>query len=710
MTLLRTVLGAFFTALVAAAFAISFAAIIYTGDLGQFLEHGIGLTLLGAAIISTVGALTLSFRGSILGPQDVPAILISTSAAALVSGTQLPSDVRFATTACLIATCTVSAGIVSALVGQLKLAHISRFFPYPVLAGFLAATGLLLLMAGLDIAMSTLDAAGAGSYVTKQALIRWGAVVVLAILMVAAIRLFDGFLVMPLTLMLALAGLYAFYAVLGLSFDDLRAEGLLLGPFEGGGFWQSIDPNIVTQADWGLIISQAPLILSVSAATLIGATLNASGLELQLKRDFEINQEVMSSGFANIISGLAGGIPGYHVVGETVLANRLGLAGALAGLSSAAGCAVLLFGGAGLLALFPTAFFAAVIAFLGIDLLYTWFWEERKRFDWSDYAIVALIPIVAVAFGFLTAIAVGLMMACAFFVLACARVDIVRFQSDVSKRRSRVERPIAEMETLAATGNSAIIAELSGFLFFGTSQTLRDKILALLEENPNAKWLLLDFKRVSGVDLSTQHAMTRVATDCATRGVSLVLTSIGEHIIRELDNADVAYSAYTSLDAGIEQIEDVLIRNAASNPATIKSLFDNLIDHFDEEGFGEYAEPLTLEAGQTVVEQGVNSQDIYVLRSGRLRITAEADDATELVLAHIRAGTVVGEMAYYTDGARSAKIVATEQSSLICFKMEHFASLESERPELAALFHKLIARAMARRLNRTTRLIHDLEV
>ena len=127
----------------------------------------------------------------------------------------------------------------------------------------------------------------------------------------------------------------------------------------------SSKPNstLMQAADYKLILTQAPLILSVAAATLIGTTLNASGLEVQLNQDFDINREVQSTGVANVLSGVVGGIPGYHVVGETILANRLGLKGALVGLSSAAGCAVLLVGGAGLLTALPVGFFAAVIAF-----------------------------------------------------------------------------------------------------------------------------------------------------------------------------------------------------------------------------------------------------------------------------------------------------------------------------------------------------------
>ena len=73
-----------------------------------------------------------------------------------------------------------------------------------------------------------------------------------------------------------------------------------------------------------------------------------------------------------------------------------------------------------------------MIAFLGLDLIYSWLWEARRQLRKTDYAIVAIIPIIAIAFSFLTAIAVGLVMAFVLFVIAYARLDVVRSHSTVA--------------------------------------------------------------------------------------------------------------------------------------------------------------------------------------------------------------------------------------------------------------------------------------
>ena len=80
-SILQGVFGALFIGVVAVVFLISFAAIIYTGELAPYFDRGVGLTLLGGAVISMTGALFLSYKGTIAQSQDVPAILLAGAAA-----------------------------------------------------------------------------------------------------------------------------------------------------------------------------------------------------------------------------------------------------------------------------------------------------------------------------------------------------------------------------------------------------------------------------------------------------------------------------------------------------------------------------------------------------------------------------------------------------------------------------------------------------
>ncbi|MEM7472298.1 MAG: SulP family inorganic anion transporter [Pseudomonadota bacterium] len=696
-------LGAFFTALVSAAFAISYAAIIYTGPLAEFLERGIGLALLGAVVISLVGAFSLSYRGSILGPQDLPAILIASGAAAVAAQSSMPPDVLFATVASLVALTALVTGGLGLAIGQLRLAYIARFIPYPVLAGFLATTGLFLFLGGIDVGLGPAQAVTWGDYFTPDLMARWGPVVGAAIAMTVATRMLAGYLVLPLTLIAALLALYAFYALIGIGPDALMVRGFLLGPFREGGFAGSLDPRLPMAADWAVIAGQAPLILTTALSALIGTALNASGLELALKRDFDFNRELKANGLANLISGLFGGIPGYHVVGKTLLANRLGLTNALAGISAAAGCALVLVLGAGALGSLPVGFFAAVIAFLGVDLLYSWLWAERKRLGWRDYAIVLFIPLIAVSYGFLTAIAIGLLLACVLFIMEYRRLKIFRFESDLSTRRSLVERPDTELAVLAERGNVAKVIELSSYLFFGSSGVLRRRVGEVLAQADGIEWLILDFKNVPGIDVSTRHILRRIEDDCANAEVHLIFTGLPNDTLGARESEGASSVSFATLADGIQHIEENLLTGhvprKASTGAQVRALFA-------AEGLGSFTQHVTLEKGAHVLEEAAASSDIYVLLSGLLRVVTGSDQ----VIAYIRPGAFVGEMAYYSGRERSAAIIADDASKLLRIDSTKLSQLEHEHPQIAAQFHRLVAKDMARRLTRTTNLLRDLGV
>lgn len=151
---LKSCLSGLIIGLTAIVFSISFTAIIYTGDLAPFLSRGIGLTLAGAAVMAVVGAFTLSYRGTIVQPQDVTALILSLAGVSIATGWQDPTtDDLFATIAVLVAVASAATGAATIIFGHLRFGHVVRFIPYPVLGGFLAATGYLLVTGAIGMAL-----------------------------------------------------------------------------------------------------------------------------------------------------------------------------------------------------------------------------------------------------------------------------------------------------------------------------------------------------------------------------------------------------------------------------------------------------------------------------------------------------------------------------------------------------------------------------
>ena len=708
--ILRTAFAIVFIGVVSAVFAISFAAIIYTGELAQFLDRGIGMALLGCVVLALVGSLTLSYRGAIVQIQDVPAILLAGGAATIVSKNELADDALFATVVAMTATATMSVGVVAFVLGHFRLAMIARYIPYPVVAGFLAATGVLLFLGGIGVAVgSTPHFGNFAQFFVLDVFLKWLPVAIAALFVLALVRIFPGELTLPLGLMAATCGFYALIWMGGHAAQSAQDAGLLLGPFKESGFLEGLGPGLLGQADWGAVMSQVPVILTIVAISLIGATLNSSGLELELNADFDVNDEVRGVGTANALAAFFGSFPGYHLLGETILANRLGLIGRLAGCSSALGCAAVLLLGANFLSVLPVGLFATVIAFLGLDLIYTWLWEARRQLRFFDYVIVALIPIIAVVVSFLAAVAAGLVLAFVLFVIAYARIDVVRSHSSVAVRRSMVERPDDQLAALARKGGTARILTLNGYLFFGSANLLRDRIQSLLEDVHGVRWLVLDFDRVSGLDISAWHVLTRLASDCQSRNVSLFLNGLNDAKstgAREgIERTGASF--YPDLNSAVKAIEDALLA-APEGALDEQTLVGALPDLLFRPEFAAFSEQINVADGEALISEGQATDDIYFLMTGQLEVSVPMETGASSVVAQIRPHSLVGEMAYYLGSERSAEIRSVGKSKLLRIRMHGLDELGKTGPELAAAFHRLVAQHMARRLRRTTLLVRDL--
>ena len=120
---------------------LSFAALIFSGDLQQFLPRGIGILLLGSCIISIFISLTSSLVGMIGVPQDTPAALMALVAAGLaVTLKGQNPEVIYSTAIGAIILASLITAIIFILLGWFKASAFVRYIPYPVVGGFLAGT------------------------------------------------------------------------------------------------------------------------------------------------------------------------------------------------------------------------------------------------------------------------------------------------------------------------------------------------------------------------------------------------------------------------------------------------------------------------------------------------------------------------------------------------------------------------------------------
>ena len=132
---------------------LSFASLIYPATIDGVLARGIGITLLGAAVLTCVSALGSGFHAAVVCPQESTTAILAGVAAASVAA--LPSGATsttvFATIAAAVVISAAITGVSLFVLGRLRLGGLARFLPYPVIGGFLAGTGWLLVVGALGL-------------------------------------------------------------------------------------------------------------------------------------------------------------------------------------------------------------------------------------------------------------------------------------------------------------------------------------------------------------------------------------------------------------------------------------------------------------------------------------------------------------------------------------------------------------------------------
>src|SRR6476620_2497483 len=90
--------------------------------------------------------------GMIGAPQDSPAAVLGLTGLAIIAQMgDAPAEAKFITVVVTVILTSVVSGLFFVFVGGFKLSRFVRFIPYPVVGGFVAGTGLLLVQGAISV-------------------------------------------------------------------------------------------------------------------------------------------------------------------------------------------------------------------------------------------------------------------------------------------------------------------------------------------------------------------------------------------------------------------------------------------------------------------------------------------------------------------------------------------------------------------------------
>lgn len=695
--------------------AISFAALIFAGELSGYVSIGIGIALIGAIITGVAVALITSLPGTVAGNQDAPSAILAVMAAGIV--VSMPDGVigieTFATVVVAIALTTFLCGIFFLSLGYFNLGNLVRFLPYPVVGGFLAGTGWLLVSGSISMMTDlSINLSGLAALFQIENLLLWIPGLVFAITLLVILKRYDHSFLLPGLVFGAIILFYLVTYMAGFSIGELSDQGMLLGPFPEVNLLRTFPLSALAQVNWISILAQTVNIAIVLAISSISLLLNASGLELEAEGDMDLNRELRAAGTGNLFAGLFAGLPGFQQLSLSAMNQRLGAGTRLTGLFAAGVCLAALAAGTAFISLIPKFVIGGLLLYFGLTFLYEWVYETWFKLPKADYFVILLILVVIASVGFLEGIAIGILVAIIFFAVNYSRVDVIKHSLTAATFQSRIARPKLHKRILRRYGNQVLILELQGYIFFGTANQLLEQIRAHLINYVENRlcFILLDFSGVTGIDSSVVLSFRKLNKMVQNNQAIIVLTGLSEKIetfLRKsgvLDLDEDSFHISSDLDYGVEWCEEKLLQSTGVlNRDTSKSIQAHL-----EEMIGDteitarimgYLEKDQLPAGTHFIHQGDSPGALYFLEDGMVTAQLEISGEEPRRLNTMSSENMVGEIGFYLGSKRNASVITETPATLYRLTTEALSKMESQDPEAAALFHKYIAYAMAEKLS-----------
>jgi len=391
-------------------FDLSFAALIFSNSLSDYLSAGIGFVLFSAAAARIMVALLSSFPGMVSDLAAIPTAILSWSTGMVVRElppTASPEEL-LVTVIVTIALTSLLTGVFLWTLGALKLGNIVRLLPNSVIGGFVASSGLLLVKGAAGILMQQpLEAVSLGSFFQVATFMQWLPGLLLALYLLIVTRRDRQSWVIASSLVAAITLFYGSLALFGISPAGANAQGLTLGIPSLQTTWQLLHWSDLLQINWQAIGSQWMCAGTVSALTAVLLLMNVKGLEMVMEQEIDFNYELKVAGSANVLLGMGGGMLSFHSMGSSMLMHRLGGRSRWVTLIGGATFILLPLLFSSWLTYFPTSILGGLLLYLGLSCLYVWVWKSRTEMAVMDYCIVQLIWVVSGIVGFLQALALG---------------------------------------------------------------------------------------------------------------------------------------------------------------------------------------------------------------------------------------------------------------------------------------------------------------
>ena len=409
----------------------------------------------------------------------------------------------------------VLVGIVLVLAAALRLGFVAQFISEPVLTGFKAGIGIVIVvdqapkLLGLHLHKGSVLQTIAG--LLHGLPDRSQPTLVLSLVTIALMLLLARFVPRAPSPLLAVAFGIGASGVLG-----LRALGVdTIGSIPSGlpGF---------TPPDAGLFATLWPGALGIALMSFTESIASGRAFAKSGERRPEANQELLALGAANALGGLFGAMPAGGGTSQTAVNTRAGAHTQVAALVTAGATVLVIMFLAPLIALMPQATLATVVIVTSIGLIDPAAFASIRRVRTVEFrwAVAAMLGVVVL--GTLPGILAAIIL---------SMVSLLRQANDPSvhvlgrKPGTDVFRPRTQEHPEDGSVPGLLVLRPEGRIYFANAQRIADKVTALVDQ-AKATRVVLDLSAVPDVEYTGLKTLTEMEASLRASGCLLTVAAM----------------------------------------------------------------------------------------------------------------------------------------------------------------------------------------
>ncbi len=412
----------------------------------------------------------------------------------------------------IILMCFLAGGIFQIGLGLLGVGKYIRYFPYPVISGFMSGVGLIIIFLQLWPLLGSKSPKS-----TIEVFTRIGEP--LAALNISAVSV--GLLTLivnytfPLITKKVPSVLVALLVGTGTALI-FQLDVPMIGNIPSGIPALQLGTLLKVEPEYYVFIIQSGITLALLGS--IDSLLTSVIADNVTKDRHDSRQELIGQGIGNAVSAMFGGIPGAGATKGTVVAIKAGAKTRLSGIVHGLFQLLALLGAGTLVSYIPLSVLAGLLMSVGIAIIDYRSLSHLKHVPRADVVVMIVVLVWTVFGNLIHAVAAGVVLASVLFMKQTS--DLAEVASTVKKLEPE---PAWDDEGTVADDPSIYVKHLYGPLFFGFTSGFR----ALADSLPSdAKTLVVRMERVPSIDQSGLYTLEDTLLGLTKAGKTVALTGL----------------------------------------------------------------------------------------------------------------------------------------------------------------------------------------